>query len=180
MPTPVTPASEQAPTPAAGSAPQGARRRRPRLRVALAAALLAICVSAPTAYASLDERPAPRAGAGAAAAERGRAYVETRLFFGTGNPDGGPPVTDGEFRAFVDKHVTPRFPEGLTIQAGRGQWRDKRGVIERERSYELTLFYPTSKAASHDAAIQRVRALYQRLHNQESVLRTDERTRADF
>ncbi|MDJ1137089.1 DUF3574 domain-containing protein [Streptomyces iconiensis] len=150
------------------------------MRVALAAAaVLAASVSAPVAYASLDEGPAPRAGA-SAATERGKAYVETRLFFGTDDPDGGPPVTDRQFRAFVDRHVTPRFPAGLTIQDGRGQWRDKRGVIERERSYELTVFYPSSEAASQDADIQRVRALYQRLYNQESVLRTDERTRADF
>lgn len=106
--------------------------------------------------------------------------METRLFSGTADPDGGLSVTDGRFRAFMDEHVTPRFPAGLTIQDGRGRWRDERGAIERERSYEPTLFRPSPEAASHDADIQHVRRLYQQLHHQESVLRTDDRTRADF
>ncbi|WSS46609.1 DUF3574 domain-containing protein [Streptomyces sp. NBC_01187] len=129
-------------------------------------------------YAALDEERAPSASSAVPA--RGKAYVETRLFFGTANPDGGPAVTDKQFRAFIDKHVTPRFPAGLTVQVGRGQWRDKRGVIERERSYELTVVYPASESSGHDPDIQRVRALYQRLFNQESVLRTDEPTKVDF
>jgi hypothetical protein len=29
--------------------------------------------------------------------------------------------------AFVDKEVTPDFPDGLTVQNGRGQWRDANG-----------------------------------------------------
>ncbi|MFI9829948.1 DUF3574 domain-containing protein [Streptomyces sp. NPDC051913] len=28
---------------------------------------------------------------------------------------------------FVDKEVTPDFPDGLTVQNGRGQWRDASG-----------------------------------------------------
>lgn len=40
------------------------------------------------------------------AAATGSAYVETRLFFGTERPDGGPDVTDEQFMAFVDRSVT--------------------------------------------------------------------------
>ncbi|WP_344533112.1 DUF3574 domain-containing protein [Streptomyces albiaxialis] len=152
---------------------------RTRLRIAVAASVLALSVSAPAAYAALDEG-APAAQPPKTVAERGKPYIETRLYFGTADPDGGPPVTDRQFRAFIDKHVTPRFPEGLTIQDGRGQWKDKRGTIERERAYELTVMYPESEAPTHDGDIQRIRSAYKRLFNQEAVLRSDDTARVSF
>ncbi|MFF9015638.1 DUF3574 domain-containing protein [Streptomyces sp. NPDC014870] len=149
-----------------------------RTRLALAAAGLLVAVGAPTAYATLGADAPPRAAAGAQA--RGKAYVETRLFFGTERPDGGPAVTDEQFMAFVDAHVTPGFPAGLTVQNGRGQWRDQNGTIERERSYELILLYPAAEARVHDPRIEEVREAYRKAFGQESVARLDEPTRADF
>ncbi|MCA1223246.1 DUF3574 domain-containing protein, partial [Streptomyces sp. 8L] len=107
-------------------------------------------------------------------------YVETRLFFGTERPDGGPAVTEAQFRSFVDREVTPSFPEGLTVQDGWGQWRDSRGAIERERSHELILLYPKSEAARRDGAIERARSAYVRAYAQDAVARLDEPARADF
>ncbi|MFG2122361.1 DUF3574 domain-containing protein [Streptomyces sp. NPDC048710] len=91
-----------------------------------------LLAAAPTAYATLAT-PDP------AAHTRGKPYVETRLFFGTARPDGGPAVTDRQFMAFVDQQVTPGFPAGLTVQNGRWQWRDAHGTIEKERPYEPIL-----------------------------------------
>ncbi|WP_078077881.1 DUF3574 domain-containing protein [Streptomyces niveus] len=152
------------------------RSPRQRVSVAVAGAVVAVlAVGAPAAYASLDsEQRSP------AQTRRGASYIETRLFFGTERPDGGAEVTDRQFMAFIDRHVTPEFPSGLTIQEGRGQWRDSRGVIERERSYELILLYPASEATSHDARIDRIRQAYERTHAQDSVARLDDRTFADF
>ncbi|WP_285565382.1 DUF3574 domain-containing protein [Streptomyces sp. RTGN2] len=156
-------------------------RRRPRRRAALAAAaagLAVLAVGTPVAYATLgagspsDARPATAA--------RGKDYIETRLFFGTERPDGGPDVTDRQFLEFIDGEVTPRFPNGLTIQDGRGQWRDSNGVIERERSYELTLLYPASEARMRDPQIERIRDAYEKAYAQDSVARVEERTTADF
>ncbi|MFJ8866308.1 DUF3574 domain-containing protein [Streptomyces sp. NPDC102473] len=129
---------------------------------------------APIAYATLGDS-APRA-----VAARGAAYVETRLFFGTERPDGGPDVTGAQFRSFIDRQVTPAFPDGLTVQEGRGQWRDSHGVIERERSYELILLYPASEARLRDPRIERIRAAYEKAYAQDSVARLDARTLADF
>ena len=53
--------------------------------------------------------------------------------------------------ALVDKEVTPDFPDGLTVQNGRGQWRDAHGRIEKERSYELILLYPVTAIVSPSA-----------------------------
>ncbi|NBE53745.1 DUF3574 domain-containing protein [Streptomyces boluensis] len=146
---------------------------RTRLAVA-AAALTMLTVSAPAAYASLDEeRPA-------AASARGDAYVETRLLFGTERPDGGPDVTERQFMSFVDREVTPRFPEGLTVQSGRGQWRDANGTVERERSYELILLYPAASAAARDPQLEQIRKAYIEAYGQEAVARVDDRVSVDF
>ncbi|MDQ1071852.1 DUF3574 domain-containing protein [Streptomyces canus] len=132
-----------------------------------AALLLA---AAPTAYATLAE-------ADSSVPERGVPYVETQLFFGTERPGGGPAVTDRQFMAFVDKEVTPGFPDGLTVQSGRGRWRDVSGRIWKERSYEL---YPVERGFASDRRIEEVRRAYEKTFGQESVGRVDDRARADF
>ncbi|WP_019059200.1 DUF3574 domain-containing protein [Streptomyces prunicolor] len=144
-----------------------------RNRAALATAGLLLAAAAPTAYAGLDTEAAP-------APTRGTPYIETQLFFGTERPDGGPAVTDRQFMAFVDKEVTPDFPNGLTVQNGRGQWRDANGKIEKERSYELILLYPVAAAGASDRKIEEVRRAYEKAFGQEAVARVDGRTRVDF
>lgn len=156
--------------------PRAPRSTGQRVSVAVAGAVVAVlAVGAPAAYATLDsEQRSPTQ------TPRGASYIETRLFFGTERPDGGADVTDRQFMSFIDRHVTPEFPSGLTIQEGRGQWRDSRGVIERERSYELILLYPASEATSRDARIDQIRRAYERAHAQDSVARLDDRAFADF
>ncbi|GAA2933672.1 DUF3574 domain-containing protein [Streptomyces enissocaesilis] len=144
-------------------------------RLATTCAGVLLAVGAPAAYATFGEEAPP-----SRAAARGEAYVETRLFFGTGRPDGGPDVTDRQFADFVDRHVTGSFPDGLTVQDGWGQWRDAGGTIERERSYELILLYPASQAKARDPHIERVRDAYRRAYAQESVARLDDPVRAGF
>ncbi|MGQ4434475.1 MULTISPECIES: DUF3574 domain-containing protein [unclassified Streptomyces] len=144
-----------------------------RNRSTLAVAGLLLAAAAPTAYASLGTETAP-------APTRGAPYIETQLFFGTERPDGGPAVTERQFTAFVDKEVTPGFPDGLTVQDGRGQWRDRNGRVEKERSYELILLYPVSAAGANDRRIEGVRRAYEKAFGQEAVARVDDRTRVDF
>lgn len=144
---------------------------RNRSALAVAGLLLAGAPAAYTAFAG--DVPA-------AAPARGKPYLETRLFFGTARPDGGPAVTDRQFTAFVDKEVTPDFPDGLTVQNGRGQWRDAHGTIEKERSYELILLYPESAAKDGDRKIEEIRRTYEKAFAQESVGRVDARARVDF
>ncbi|MGC4948286.1 DUF3574 domain-containing protein [Streptomyces sp. DT224] len=169
---------------AAASEPAGpSDNRRPRRRTALVAAaagLAVLGVGTPVAYATLGSGASPEPRPAVAEAARGQAYIETRLLFGTERPDGGPDVTDRQFLAFIDEEVTPRFPNGLTIQDGRGQWRDSHGVIERERSYELTLLYPASEAGVRGRQIERIRNAYEKAYAQDSVARLEERLTADF
>ncbi|CAM5274670.1 hypothetical protein SRIMM317S_06639 [Streptomyces rimosus subsp. rimosus] len=80
----------------------------------------------------------------------------------------------------MDAYVTPRFPAGLTVQDGYGQYRDSHGTIERERSYELILLYPTSQARPNGPKIEQIRAAYMKRFGQESVARIDDSARVDF
>ncbi|MFJ5263003.1 DUF3574 domain-containing protein [Streptomyces sp. NPDC088387] len=149
-----------------------------RTRAALVTAGVLVAVAAPTAaYATLDGSDNTAA---TSAPVRGDQFMETRLFFGTARPDGGPAVTDKQFMAFIDKEVTPSFPDGLTVQSGRGQWRDATGTIEKERSYELILLYPVADARPGDRKIEEIRRDYEKAFGQESVGRADDRIRVDF
>ncbi|KUL41021.1 DUF3574 domain-containing protein [Streptomyces regalis] len=151
-----------------------------RTRAALTVSGLLLAVGAPTAYANLDDSATPSPAAASSAPSRGEPYVETQLFFGTARPDGGPAVTGKQFMAFVDKEVTPDFPDGLTVQSGRGQWRDVNGTIEKERSYELILLYPRTQAQSSDRKIEEIRRAYEKAFGQEAVARVDDEARVDF
>jgi hypothetical protein len=148
-----------------------------RTRLAAGAVVLALATGAPVAYAALDDA----GGGGPVVLDgQGERFAETRLFFGTELPDGGEPVTDEEFREFVDREVTPRFPDGLTVQQGWGQWRDRHGTIENERSYELTLLYPGADAGMLSAEIEQIRKSYRHEFGQESVGRADDWVRVSF
>ncbi|GAA5155347.1 hypothetical protein GCM10023321_28520 [Pseudonocardia eucalypti] len=100
-------------------------------------------------------------------------YVRTELFFGT-TRQGGPEISDAEFRAFLDAEITPRFPDGLTMLTGFGQFRGADGKLARERSQVLVLLYPVNTAPDSGTKIDQIRELYKRKFNQESVLRADD------
>jgi hypothetical protein len=100
------------------------------------------------------------------------AFVRTELYFGTAKPDGV--VSEEQFKQFIDEHVTPRFPDGLTVLEGDGQFRGESGLIVKEQSYVLILLYPYEALADGSQRIERIRALYKRLFDQESVLRVDD------
>ncbi len=70
----------------------------------------------------------------------GELFRRTELYFGSQRPKGAP-VSDGQFDRFVDKVVTPRFPDGLTQLTGEGQFNGSTGPIE-EKSFVVILLYP--------------------------------------
>ena len=101
----------------------------------------------------------------------GSNWSRTELYFGTAIRGGGV-VTDEQFRVFLDSEITPRFPLGLTVLTGYGQFLNSTGVIQQERSFVLILLYPQSSQDSN-RRIEEIRALYKARFNQESVLRSD-------
>jgi len=52
-------------------------------------------------------------------------------------------VSEGDWARFVDREITPRFPDGLTVFNAAGQWRDKSSnKIIREPSKIVQIVLP--------------------------------------
>jgi hypothetical protein len=100
----------------------------------------------------------------------GQVWARTELYFGMSRA-AGPDITEGEFQHFLDTVVTPRFPAGLTVLSGDGQFRGASGIVVQERSKVLILFYPWGPGRNR--AVERIRARYKRAFAQEAVLRVD-------
>lgn len=90
-----------------------------------------------------------------------------QLFFGQ-NIGGKPGVSEADFRKFVDEELTPRFPSGLTVLEGGGQWKGDENRLIREASKVVVLVLPNGRDAGKklDAA----RKAYKTRFGQESVL----------
>jgi len=125
---------------------------------------LALVLALPGSLAPLPVLAQP------ACAEGAFPMARLELYFGTQRP-GGAPVTEAEWAAFLDEEVTPRFPDGLTVLTGNGQWRNSQGVVTKETSAVLVILYEPS--AQKQASIEDIRAAYKDRFDQESVMRVD-------
>jgi hypothetical protein len=97
-------------------------------------------------------------------------YARLELLFGLGRQPRGE-ISEEEWRAFLEMEVTPRFPAGLTVLAAYGQWRRPSGLMIKEPSRILLIWY--QEAAAAEAAIQAIRGAYKQRFGQDSVLRVD-------
>ena len=97
-------------------------------------------------------------------------FARTDLFFGRARPGGE--VSEAQFKAFVDERVTPRFPQGLTLLTGIGQFRDAQGATMVEGANVLILLYPHGDARA-GREIDAIRRDYRQRFDQQSVLRAD-------
>jgi Protein of unknown function (DUF3574) len=108
-------------------------------------------------------------------ARSGSLFVRTELLFGLQKPD-GTEVTDAEFQIFINREVTPRFPDGLTLLTGQGQFKNSQGIIIREKSRLLVLLYPIERETNSNKNVEHIREAYKSNFKQESVLRADNRS----
>jgi hypothetical protein len=90
-----------------------------------------------------------------------------QLLFGRAIATGGG-VSDAAWRDFLAREVTPRFPDGLTVLDGYGQWR---GPASKEISHEAATVVEI--VGSGDQSMLRhlneVRSAYEAEFQQESV-----------
>lgn len=110
---------------------------------------------------------------------RGDGYVQTILIFGLSRPDGSA-VTQDEWQAFMDAHITPRFGRGLTIIDTDGHWMMQSGEMIKEDSRTILLLYDAASAQQADADIESIKAEYKELFDQEAVLRIDSEAAVSF
>jgi hypothetical protein len=79
-------------------------------------------------------------------------------------------IGDAEWAAFLREEVTPRFPAGATITAGRGTWRHPgTGATVSEDSAVLLLVVPEAESGAALRGLREAAAAYRRRHQQDSV-----------
>jgi hypothetical protein len=103
----------------------------------------------------------------------GDPYKRTELYFGGSRPDGSV-ISPAEFELFLDKEVTPAFPDGLTWLEAHGQW-----MGGKEDSYLLIILYPVGDRHAN-RELEEIRTDYKAQFDQESVLRADSVQRVSF
>jgi hypothetical protein len=98
----------------------------------------------------------------------GSAQVSERLFFGQSIPGGGT-VAEQDWTAFLRDVITPRFPQGLTVWRGEGQWLEAAGVLAREPVIVVEIVH--APGADLESALEAIGQEYKRRFRQEAVLR---------
>lgn len=140
----------------------------------LATALLAVsgCASVRSADASSATsslqgdalRPAQAVG-----------WVRSELYFGVGEETGpadrpqAEPISEATWRAFLDKEVTARFPDGLTVFDAYGQWLF-RGAGEPNRLKTKVLVVLHEDTPQRRADIEAIRLAWKQATGHQSVL----------
>ena len=98
-------------------------------------------------------------------AEKPREVAE--LFFGRRMGAQGF-ISEGAFRRFVAREITPRFPDGLTVLETRGQWRDPGGTRTIREPSNLVIIAMPGRPEDHDHLAQIAEA-YKKKFRQQSV-----------
>ncbi|HZB38332.1 MAG TPA: DUF3574 domain-containing protein, partial [Beijerinckiaceae bacterium] len=81
----------------------------------------------------------------------------------------GGEVGEAAWRRFLDREVTPRFPDGFTVIDASGQWRSPGAVkLVKERSKVLVVAMPDDP--DRRARLDEIAAAYKRAFNQDSVV----------
>lgn len=148
--------------------------RQGRALPLVAALLLALGLAVFLVQRELAPAPAPSAAVCRAGSER---MQRIELLFGMGLKD-GKEIGENEWRAFLAAEVTPRFPDGLTVLTGYGQWRNSAGAIAKETSRVLLLWARPDVQNSNK--IEAIREAWKRRFAQESVMRVDETSCVSF
>lgn len=108
-----------------------------------------------------------------AACPAGQEHLRTaQLFLGGQAGSGSPAVPEAEIRAFVDREVTPRFPHGVTVLDGGGQWRGAENQLIRQAQKVVLIVLPAR--GDNQKQLQAVRAAYRTRFHQDSVVVTQD------
>lgn len=107
------------------------------------------------------------------------AWLRTELYFATGLVGVDEAAQEARWQAFLDRSVTPRFPDGLTVIDAYGQWQDRGASIpERLRSKLLIVLH--DPAPDTLARIEAIRADWKALSGDDSVLRVTQPAEVSF
>jgi hypothetical protein len=146
----------------------------------VAAACLTGCASHRGAAMPAQAQAAPVLTGDAAHPGQTQGWVETKLFFGLGPVDHPEQcISETEWRKFLDKNVTPRFPDGLSVVDLYGQWQGKsERAPERLHTKMMLILYQDD--AENRAKIDAIRAAWKQNTGDQSVLRVTEPADVSF
>lgn len=115
--------------------------------------------------------PGPVSSSPTSTAAPSESWLDTKLYFSLGpadHPEQG--VSEAQWRGFLDREVTSRFPDGLSVIDIYGQWRGAAdSTTLRERSKLLNFVYPDN--AENRAKIDAIRAAWKKMTGDQSVLK---------
>jgi len=102
-------------------------------------------------------------------------WVKSELYFGLGDESGASAreetdhISEAQWRDFLDREVTPRFPDGLTVLDAYGQWLfTDTGQLHRLRSKVIVIFHESS--AQRRNQIDAIRLAWKHATGHQSVL----------
>lgn len=152
---------------------------------ALLAALVALTMSGCAATHNAPQAPYPPKAELAAsttpapqlACKTGTLMTQTTLYFGLSRHNAAP-VSKAQWQSFVDKEVTPRFKDGLSVFDAKGQWLRTEGVVIKENSKALMLIHGTDP--QEQKKITEIRDIYKQRFKQDSVMQVDNPACVDF
>ncbi len=154
----------------------------------LLAAFLALSgcatTSAPTAPAASTATTASLQG-DAARPGAAAGWVRSELYFGVGEESGASErtqtdaISEAQWRDFLDKQVTPRFPDGLTVFDAYGQWLF-RGAKEPNRLRTKVLVVLHENTPQRRADIEAIRLAWKQATQHQSVLWSQQAVEVSF
>ena len=98
-------------------------------------------------------------------------WTQVELYFGRGL-GGDAVVSEVAFEDFLAEIVTPLFPDGLSVIAVAGQFREEDGDIVQEPTKLLILLVPDVAAVALD--IETIIAAYKERFDQQTVLHAEQ------
>jgi len=107
----------------------------------------------------------------------GPGFVRSELYFGSARA-GAADITLAEWQKFVDEVITTRFPNGLTVLEGNGQWQMRDGSLAKEKSRIVIVVHPGT--ADEQKKLDEIREAYKTRFSQEAVLEIDEDAKVKF
>lgn len=139
-----------------------------------ALAMLGACATTAPASSTASSVSATLQGDAARPAQA-QGWVRSELYFGVGEETGpadrpqAQPISQAQWRAFLDKEVTPRFPDGLTVFDAYGQWLF-RGAKEPNRLSTKVLVILHEDTSQRTADIEAIRLAWKQATKHQSVL----------
>lgn len=107
-------------------------------------------------------------------------WVRSELYFGVGTQgDADSAISETQWRAFLDKEVTPRFPDGLTVFNAYGQWLF-RGAQGPERLDSKVLVILHEDTPQRTADIEAIRLAWKQATHHQSVLWSKQPAQVSF